>query len=854
MKQCNNTNSLAKLRSKWFSKRTILTGLAALLAVGAQAQTPVFSNVWNVVAGTLTPNDLIITTGRNVRGMAISPITTNVVFVSTTAGTNYGNNHFRTLSFNGGTALAQGNATNVTGGSVSLGPVRFSDDGYIYTCNVSAGTNSTFRIYRWPSDTDFTTPSTVVYKSTDFFTNGPGSTSSFQWRIGDYMDVRGSGIKTEIVVVGNGAGVNITTNFVIFRPTDASATAFTNFSITIPGGVRLCGAGVTFEGTNNAIYVRDAGALPVYRVTYNPTNLTSTVASQFNMDNANNNGLKYYESTNGVKLIAAVCTSTAGVTNGIQHYAKVLQLTSPTTAAVVLNQPLPTPNQGNGDSQGLVDARNGYFVFSEPNNGVSLYKLDFINTAPPAVAAASSSSTIIQGFTNVFTASASGATPLSYQWYLVGSVATNSISNATNSLYTLAPAQTTNQGGYFVIVTNLYGKATSSVVNISVLPNGSSPLMTNLWSITGGSRAYVGGSATTTTRGLGYDPVLNRVVVVSRAGTNGVWLLDANTGAEVGTLDMSVFNNSPSRTGYGTFPINMCGVADDGVVYVANLCNAADEPFAIYSFASASDGVSYNSSPGAGYLDPAPGTLYSSVGGRLGDNMAVRGAGTNTQIICGSRNTGTNVVIFTTTDGTTFTPNIVAINTSNQEIGGLSVYWGAGNTFWAKTDSLNNIRQVSFDLTTLTATVIGSYPLLTSETIIGVDSDNGYVTVVGARENPQTLGVYDINNVSAALPIDREFFAGSTAGANIQSTGQSAVDVKGGRVFSLSTGTGILAVKYAGKLAISQIAGQQVVTWPTTNAVLQSASVVSGPYTDVSGASTPYTNSTGSVQFYRLRN
>ena len=42
---------------------------------------------------------------------------------------------------------------------------------------------------------------------------------------------------------------------------------------------------------------------------------------------------------------------------------------------------------------------------------------------------------------------------------------------------------------------------------------------------------------------------------------------------------------------------------------------------------------------------------------RIGDTMAVRGAGTNTQILCGFRNT-TNAAIFTTTDSLTFSSKI----------------------------------------------------------------------------------------------------------------------------------------------------------------------------------------------------
>ena len=61
----------------------------------------------------------------------------------------------------------------------------------------------------------------------------------------------------------------------------------------------------------------------------------------------------------------------------------------------------------------------------------------------------------------------------------------------------------------------------------------------------------------------------------------------------------------------------------------------------------------------------AYGPLDPGVGGRLGDTFAVRGSGTGTQILVGSRD-GTQVVMFTTTDGTTFNPTVIDTAPSQQ--------------------------------------------------------------------------------------------------------------------------------------------------------------------------------------------
>src|SRR6185369_5116949 len=75
------------------------------------------------------------------------------------------------------------------------------------------------------------------------------------------------------------------------------------------------------------------------------------------------------------------------------------------------------------------------------------------------------------------------------------------------------------------------------------------------------------------------------------------------------------------------------------------------------------------------------------------------------------------------------------------------------------------------------------------------------------------------------------------------------------------TGNGtVFSLKFAPQLTISVSGADIVLTWPTNAAgfdysafVLQSATEVTGPFTNVTGATTPYTNAmAGSQQFFRL--
>jgi hypothetical protein len=849
MKTLNiNASETLRTNSRVTRWAFILLSIFALMSMAARAQvtyTPVFTNIWVVAPGTYAdlPN-----TGNNVRGIAINPITTNILYASTTGGTNNGNNHVATLAFGSGSNyLANLDGTGFGAGTVATSGIRVSDDGHIYACNVSGAPASTFKIWRWDSDTDTSVAPLVVYNS--------GAGTSFQWRLGDYIDLRGSGSNTEIVVVGPGSGANITTNFVIFRPTDDTCTTFTNFSITIPGSsasLNLCGAGVAFEGTNNAIWIRRAGSQETRRISYDPVALTAVVTRTNNVDQSTCQGLKYYAGTNGVQLLATVQGNTGA--GGVQ-LCRVFNLSASGSSGAlvsVLSSSLTVPGFANGNGLGNVDFQKGYFVFGTPNNGISLYQLGFTTQSPPSTILAASASTIVAGYSETFTAAASGTPPLSYSWYYN----TNTlIPSALTNVYNLPSVQTGNSGVYTVIVTNLYGATTNSTT-ITVLPNGASALTTNIWSLAPGSRPYL--TTSDTQRGLGYDTNLNRLVLVTRSPTNGIILLDGTTGADAGNLDITALL---ALTPPGAYPINLCGVADDGIVYVANLITSADsDTFVIYSWTSADPsatiGQAYAGNPGGalGWTGPI---------GRIGDTMAVRGAGVNTEILCTFRN-GTNVCVFTTSDGVNFTPHIVGITNLVQSIGstdpftaasplGLGCAFGLGDTFWAKSTSYN-LRLVSFDLASGNGAVIGNYVMPASEAPLGVDPQNGYAALVGVNEFPMNLSIYDITSPlgpTIGTLVDRELFAVSNANGN--GTGAVVFDVAGGRIFSLSSNSGIIALSYAGRLALAQISGQQVLTWPTTASTLQSSTDVLGPYLDVAGAASPYTNSTDAQKFFRLK-
>jgi endonuclease/exonuclease/phosphatase family metal-dependent hydrolase len=94
------------------------------------------------------------------------------------------------------------------------------------------------------------------------------------------------------------------------------------------------------------------------------------------------------------------------------------------------------------------------------------------DTNPPAINVQPQGQTNAVGATISFSVTASGSGTLNYQWQFNGT----NISGATANPLMLANAQLTNNGNYSVIVTNLYGSATSS--NAVLLLTNAPPAIT----------------------------------------------------------------------------------------------------------------------------------------------------------------------------------------------------------------------------------------------------------------------------------------------------------------------------------------------------------------------------------------
>jgi hypothetical protein len=250
-----------------------------------------------------------------------------------------------------------------------------------------------------------------------------------------------------------------------------------------------------------------------------------------------------------------------------------------------------------------------------------------------------------------------------------------------------------------------------------------------------------------------------------------------------------LYELSVSGVSGGTYPLLMIGVADDGVVYVGNLTSlSSSTSFTLYRWANDSSStvptVAYTGNPTSGNSQ------------RYGDTLDVRGAGTNTQVILGSRSS-TNVIILTTTDGSTFTARNIVVADAPAGSFGLGIAFGAGNTFWGKAANLA-LRQVSYNLSAGTGSSLHSYadPTFPNAVApIGVSTSLNLLAGVSVAATTSHLRLYDLAPVSTngapALLATNAFPA-----ANDDTyTGSGSVDFGPGTVYALCPNNGIIALQ-----------------------------------------------------------
>ncbi|MCX6149990.1 MAG: T9SS type A sorting domain-containing protein [Ignavibacteriales bacterium] len=171
---------------------------------------------------------------------------------------------------------------------------------------------------------------------------------------------------------------------------------------------------------------------------------------------------------------------------------------------------------------------------------------------------------------------------------------------------------------------------------------------TKLWEKSAGAYPWLAND--NSFRALAVNPVTGHLLVASKTTPYAIHILNALSGEELGTLDMTGVSG-------GTFNLNLVRVTADGKIYACNLALAAGE-LKLYQWANEA---------------AVPTVAWSgAVAQRAGDAFQVTGSGVTTKIYC-SGSSSNVIYVFSTVDGTVFAPATdISLSAAGLARGGIS--------------------------------------------------------------------------------------------------------------------------------------------------------------------------------------
>jgi hypothetical protein len=688
-------------------------------------------------------------------------------------------------------------------------------DGAIYAANLTTGSaSSPFRIYRWADEASAPVPVFAANPS-----NGANNN-----RYGESFDARGSGINTELIASANGAPI-----VAIFKPTDETTTIFTSTRIDVTGvslGAADLTKGIAF-GPTNTFYGRNNGVSSIRFCSYDLTLGTGQLLSSYS---AIPTGVAPIDVDNANNIIAAV--ESANATS--PHNLRVYDISSGSAVQIYITN-FPAPAAANGNIVGQVQISGDRIFAVDTQNGVIMSKiLVDTNVAPPSITSQPGDQTVVLGGYTSLSAAATGTRPLFYQWSFNG----EPLLGATTNTLLLTNITEAAAGEYTVTVRNAAGTNVSTAAVLTVNPTPLNDGLRVLWKLAPGSRPYL--TADNTQRGIAYNPVSGNVLVASRTPTNGIHVLDGETGAHKYTLNMG---NGLITGGSAGITLNMIACTEDGQVFAANLTTDGTSTTKLRVYGWLDDGeleppyLAWEGDPGAG------------VAHRWGDSFDARGVSIDAEILVGSRN-GTLVSILRPGFGVSSPANVIDVSDAEPGNFGISVTWGNGYTFYGKSGG-SSLRHVMYDPAVLNASTIASNTQYASMNVVGFDPGSGLLAGISREISDNLRLLKGPLLVDGNISLDTEFFL--TDNENANGTGQ--VTMRNRRVYALQSNNGIIAAAVAPYLHATKFEMSLIFSW-SGPAVLQGTPSLDVPFVDILGATSPFTIDLGNVtgnRFFRLR-
>ncbi len=345
----------------------------------------------------------------------------------------------------------------------------------------------------------------------------------------------------------------------------------------------------------------------------------------------------------------------------------------------------------NYEPRGGPDPGSYYVVVSTGGASVTSNTVTVTVNTPPTISSQPVSSLTYSGTPSSLTVSASGTSPLNYQWFKDGAA----ISGAVSSSYALTGSTLNKAGSYYVVVTNVAGSVTSNTSTVitpplittqpasssvtagasatfSVVANGTAPL-TYQWSKNG--TAIPGATAATyaITSTTSSDAGTYRVVVTNSLGTANSSTVTLTvtpapsaptiTTQPAGQSVIASFNASFSVSASGTAPLTYVWRKDGGTVVGGNsptlALNGTTSASAGSYTVTITNAVGSVTSAAATLVVDAPATTFTQRRRTSGSSNSLWdfASGNGTMVAVGSPG-----LLYTSTDGVAWTQRASGTN------------------------------------------------------------------------------------------------------------------------------------------------------------------------------------------------
>jgi gamma-glutamyltranspeptidase len=469
-----------------------------------------------------------------------------------------------------------------------------------------------------------------------------------------------------------------------------------------------------------------------------------------------------------------------------------------------------------------------------------------INGQPVLLTQPASTTNVIGSFATL-NVSAAGNAPLFYQWRKNGAnvVDGTNTSGATTPQLTIGPLTSADAAIYSVVVTNASGSDTSVDAILSVvLPE---PYLAPLWNVSStDAEPWFNISANTSVpnqRTIAYNSLSNHLYIISRSSnltSNYVlYVLNATNGTFLYTLKTNGIQSNVGTRGIGLVGI---AVADDGAIYACNMAPdasgvAGTDPTSLFRMYRWANGGG-NTIPTLIFSGDPTGTTSPL---RWGDNLTVRGTGTNTQILVDmtyfGATAGTNGFAAVLSPSNAFMTNFVArwFTTTNfaTTVGRSLEFEGTNNAIWQKAAGAAlfkiafnpnvNLGGKRISSTNIYATS-GFPPALMG---VGLDANRPLgAGVVSSTGTADTLDLYEVSDLNAPRLLSKYDFPITPRVANGNRISQTFF--KNELVFSIDANNGIVVLEVKNPPAIVSITELQRL--PSGAFRLGYSNLIGGPY------------------------